>query len=408
MKILYIHQYFNTLDSIGGTRSYEFSRRFVNKGNIVNIITTDRNTNDKRYSGWKIRNIDGIFVHSIFIPYSNEMSYFQRVMAFIKFLLLSIPYILKIEADIVFSTSTPLTVGIPGIIIKKIKKIPFIFEVRDMWPDIPIVIGAIRNPLMKRVLISLEKKIYKTADIIIALSIDMKKQIVKKGVSKEKIKVITNSADLELFNKSLFLHSRFRSTYDWLQNRPLVIYCGALGKINGLDYFIRLAEVTIAVDDDIRFIIIGEGLEKENLLKGALNRKVLNKNLFFLEPVNKREIAEIFCTAQLSLSIVSNIPELWANSANKFFDTLAAGIPIGINYLGWQADVIEKEKVGLLLDPNSPFEAAVLLVKHLRDKKWLDETGARARALAERDYSRDKLFNTLEYIFIDILKGKNR
>ncbi|SVB69891.1 uncharacterized protein METZ01_LOCUS222745, partial [marine metagenome] len=197
MKILYLHQYFNTPNMSGGTRSYEFAQRLVSSGHEVHMITSrrDSTSSNKTY----IENTDGINVYWIYVPYSNSFGFLRRILAFIKFIVLSSILSLKIKSDIVFATSTPLTIAIPAIFCSKVKGVPMVFEVRDLWPELPIAVGAIKSGILIRLAKILEETTYFHSKYVIALSPGMKEGIAKTGYPLLKIKVIPNSCDIVRF-----------------------------------------------------------------------------------------------------------------------------------------------------------------------------------------------------------------
>ena len=148
MKIIYLHQYFNTPQMSGGTRSYEMARRFVAAGHEVHMITSHREESDD-FSEWLEEIIDGIHVHWLSVPYSNNMGFKARVLAFLKFAVASGVKARKVGGDVIFATSTPLTIALPAIYAAKRLKKPMVFEVRDLWPELPIEVSALKNPFLK-------------------------------------------------------------------------------------------------------------------------------------------------------------------------------------------------------------------------------------------------------------------
>ncbi|MGE5704409.1 MAG: glycosyltransferase family 4 protein, partial [Clostridia bacterium] len=204
MNILYVHQYFTTREGSLGTRSYEFSKYLLRQGHQVTMLTGDSSLQGvlpvKR--GWLHKRyvIDGIQVIAVNNHYSNYMGFFRRIVAFIGFVLFACFYGLFMKRpDIVLATSTPLTVAIPALVMKKLRSIPFVFEVRDLWPEAPIQIGAIRSPLAIALLQALERKTYREASQLVALSPGMAQGIFATGIAEDKVTLIPNCSDLELF-----------------------------------------------------------------------------------------------------------------------------------------------------------------------------------------------------------------
>jgi hypothetical protein len=169
MRVAYLHQYFREPSESGGTRSYEFARRWVAQGHDVNIVTTEQ-SRGQAFSGWQVREVEGISVHRLYLPYDNKMSHAERIRAFLKFSLAAGPRAVKIGGDIVFASSTPLTIAIPGIWAARRLGVPMVFEVRDLWPEVPIAMGALNGRIPRHLSRSLEKLAYRHSSAIIALS----------------------------------------------------------------------------------------------------------------------------------------------------------------------------------------------------------------------------------------------
>lgn len=398
MKIIYLHQYFNTPDMSGGTRSYEMARRLVAAGHEVHMVTTWREATEKK--GWFLTEEAGIQVHWLPVPYSNKMGFGERILAFFRFALQSARKATSLPGDVVFATSTPLTIAFPGIYASRCKKIPMVFEVRDLWPEIPIAIGALRSPSLRLAAKMLEKLAYKYSQHIVALSPGMRDGVVHAGYPANRVSVIPNSSDLDLFDPSLSDRSTFFEQYPELKGSPLVLYTGTMGKINGVGYMVNIAKSSLRLNQKINFVVIGHGAEEEIIRKQAANLGVLGNNFFIYSAVAKKMMPNILAAADIALSLFIDLKPMWANSANKFFDALASATPIAINYSGWQAELLEETGAGLVLPANSPEEAARLLVARLADQVWLKAAGAKARQLAEVRFSRDILASQLEQVLV--------
>ncbi len=387
MKLIYLHQYFKFPDETGGTRSYDLATSFVNKEIDVTVVTA---TSDVKYNTkqrWIEIEREGIKINYIYLPYGNHLSYLQRTLVFFKFLWFSSFRLLKLKGDVVLATSTPLTIGIPALVKKWIGKTPFIFEVRDVWPEAVIAIGAINNNLMQKVLHSLEKFIYKNAAAIVPLSTDMQRSIVSRFPQfKDKTDiVIENIAEINRFQNTsevIDLHKIVG-----FQPRFSVLYAGTFGKVNGIHKIVKFAEKTLKLDDELIFILIGSGAEKENVIQLAKDKGVFNKNVFILNPISKSELPLWYNAVSMGSSFVIDIPELWRNSANKFFDTLAAGKPVLINHEGWQAEAIRKYNVGYVLPFEITEEVAKEFVDYTKNENLAHEQKESALKLAKAKYS---------------------
>lgn len=381
----------------GGTRSYEMARRLVAWGHEVHMITTDRDGRFDSTKTWHETDEAGIHVHWTPIPYSNKMSYGQRIKAFFAFSWRAARRAVSIGGDIVFATSTPLTIALPGVYASKRLKIPMVFEVRDLWPELPIAIGAIKNPFIVHFSKRLERFAYRSSKRIVALSPGMKDGIVSTGYPSERIKVIPNSCDTTLFSVDQNAAVKIRSNFPWLGSNPLILYAGTLGAINGVSYLAQLAAETRKINPKIRFLVIGDGKEWGLVESSARELGVLNDNFYLMKSISKQEVPIWFSCATMGTSLFINLKEMWNNSANKFFDTLAAGKPVMINYKGWQNDLLEQSGAGIALDPEDLQKAASRLCQCVLDNEWLQNASQAAKTLA-REFDRNKLAKSLEAI----------
>lgn len=398
MKIIYLHQYFNTLSMSGGSRSYEMARRFVSWGHEVHMVTSIRNGNENKAKRWYKTREKGIQVHWLQVPYSNQMNFTERIKAFIKFAVASSLKAISLEGDIVFATSTPLTIAIPAVYVKRRKHLPMVFEVRDLWPDLPIAVGELKNKIVISVARWLEQFAYRNADRVVALSPGMRSGILKTGYPREKVFVIPNSADLKLFEIAKEESDAFRRQNEWLQNRPLVVYAGTIGQINGVSYLVKIAAATIAYTPEVRFLVVGDGKEKHDIRELARRLGVLNKNFFMFDTVAKKTVPKILAASTVATSLFIDLKEMQHNSANKFFDALASGTPVAINYGGWQGEILHKYKAGVVLNSKDINLAKDSLIKAIHDDEWLKNAGRNARIVAEEIFDRDKLARKLENV----------
>jgi glycosyltransferase involved in cell wall biosynthesis len=396
VRIVYIHQYYCNPQMAGGIRSYEQARRLVARGHTVHVITTDI-TPGKRALGWRQTDEDGVDVHWYSVPYSNEMSFARRIRSFVEFMALATTKAAGLKADLVFATSTPLTVAVPGVLAARMRRVPFVFEVRDLWPEVPIEMGALRNPLARKLAGGLASFAYRNAREVIALSPGMAAGVTARRPG-TRTTVIPNAADLALFEVRPEAVRRFRGEHRWLDDRPLIVYTGALGMVNGVEYLIRAARRMREVDPEVQVLIVGHGREWDDTRRLAAEHGLLDQTVRMWPKVPKSELPVILGAATMSTSFVRPIKALWENSANKFFDALAASRPIAINYGGWQADLLEETGAGLVLDPYDAEQAGELMAARVRDEVWLKEAREAAHRLAVERFSRDLLFDRFEAV----------
>lgn len=379
MKILYLHQYFN-IDK-GSTRSYEIAKFLVSKNNKVTIITG--NSVDSR---------EGIKIISTKTKYKQEYSYLKRLLSFVHYMYKSFFIGVKEKGvDVVYASSTPLTIGLIGMLLAKVKRSEFVFEVRDLWPDIPIELGIIRHGWLKRILLKLESMIYSAADKIIVLSPGMKEDLLRKGVKREKIATVTNFADINYF--SLIRSEDKEEALDklGLKAKFICLYAGTLGFINNIDYILQLAEKTD--DPDIVYLIVGDGKEKERLIQVKESKKL--NNVIFLDQVSKKEAYLLMAVSHMGLCFVRDNEILDRNSQNKLFDFWAAGKPTLINYKGWQHEVMTEYDAGHGFEYSERSKMIEYVKSMKRDKRMYLKIQENIERLT-LNYEKTKLISKLE------------
>jgi len=397
MKILYFHQHFSTPQGSTGTRSYEFARALVNKGHEVTIVCgsywiAKSGLTGLYYNGSRTGTVDGISVIEYKLPYSNSDSFIKRIYIFLKYSMKGIYLAFNKDYDLLFATSTPLTAGIPGVFAKIFRKKPFIFEVRDLWPELPKAMGVITNPILLKMMDWLESITYNSATVCIGLSPGIVEGV-KRKVPSKKVKMIPNGCDLNLIQ-----HHLNRKT----NSGNIAVFTGAHGIANGLDAVLNAAKVLLEKGrQDIAIQFIGDGLLKPKLIERAKNELLFNCT--FINPMSKKELFTYMDeNVDIGLMILDNVPAFYyGTSPNKFFDYLSLGIPIINNYPGWLAEIITQYKCGLVVPPGNPEMFADCLIKLNDNVKLRKEMGKNAQRLAKTQFDRDKLGNE----FVNILES---
>jgi glycosyltransferase involved in cell wall biosynthesis len=392
MHIAYIHQHFATRQTATGTRSYEMGRALLAAGHRVSMITGVHSAASHVLKGDERVNkldIDGIDVYAINEPYANKMSFWRRILAFQRFAAEAARVATSLKPDLVFATSTPLTVGIPGMRAARRLGCPFVFEVRDLWPELPISMGIIRNPVLKWYTRRMERNIYRAAERIIALSPGMKEGICKTGYPAERVTMIPNGCDLDLFkpDDAPLDDPRFGPPDDYR-----LVFTGAHGKANGLDAVLdAAAELLRRGERGIRFVFIGAGGERDRLIERSRNEGT-DRFITWMEGIPKNDLAKVQPRLDAGMMILKNIPNFYyGTSPNKFFDYIAAGLPVLNNYPGWVADMLREWNCGIAVPPDDAgafADACVWLRDHRREG---EEMGRRGRKLAEEKFARESL-----------------
>ena len=382
MRILYLHQFFITREGIGGTRSYEFARRFVAGGHEVLMVTAGRGRGA----------VDGIEVIGVRGAYSDYMSatalpYPRRVAAFLGFAVgAALAALRGPRPDVIYATSPPLTMAVPALLASLRHRAPFVFEVRDLWPEAPIQMGALRNPLLRWLARRLEWLAYRRAAAVVALSPGIRDGVVRAGVAPERVALVPNASDLELFSPAR--DGRELRERLGLGNGFVCSYFGAMGEANDLTQVVEAAP--LLRERGVKFVLLGGGKRRPALERLARERGA--DNVVFLDPVpDKALVARLAAASDACLTIFKDVPVLATNSPNKLFDTFAAGRPAIVNTDGWMRELVEANDAGLYVragDPGDLAEKVGWLAEHRDEAKRL---GRNARGLAEREFDRDRL-----------------
>ncbi len=390
MKVLYLHQYFNTKYEPGPTRAYFNCLELVKRGCEVTVISasSDKNKINKEHI------VDKIKIIYLPVAYSNKMGVKRRFYAFLKFMLLSTKESMKHHFDYVYVSSTPLSVVFPVLLQKKFRRTPYVFEVRDLWPEVPIQMNAITNKSLISFFRWFEKKAYEKSSHIITFSPGMVQGILEAGIDKRKVSLIPSMAKLDLFGRDM-VNKEIGARYGIDQDNFNVVYFGSFGRANAIDYILKAAKI-LEKSTGIRFLFLGNGFYKEKIVNSIENGN--SKNVRYLGNFTVEETAKIVNLCQVSLVTFNNIPILSTNSPNKLFDSLSAGIPIIVNSPGWTKALVEDNNCGLYAEAGNPEAMAdkILFLKSNRDIRV--EMGRNARILAETKYDKSILYKKFHTI----------
>ncbi|MGE8545540.1 MAG: glycosyltransferase family 4 protein [Acinetobacter johnsonii] len=392
MKILYFHQHFSTPKGSAGIRSYAMAQSLIRNGHQVTMVCGSFGAGQTGLTqpfnkGVRRGMVDGIDIIEFELPYSNALSFLKRILIFLSFAFKSIKVALTEQYDVVFATTTPLTAGIPGIFAKWFRRKPFVFEVRDLWPELPKAMGVIKNPVVLWMMSVLEWTSYHSADRLVGLSPGIVDGIIKRGIAPEKVASIPNGCDLDIFASE---HQAWRP--EGVQPTDLMaIFTGTHGLANGLNAVLDTAvELKKRQRTDIKLVLVGDGMQKKALLERAAELQL--DNVIFHNPVNKAKLAGLMASADIGLQILANVPAFYyGTSPNKFFDYISAGLPVLNNYPGWLAELITKEQCGFAVPPENPQAFADALEQAANQREKLIEMGRNAQQVAREQFNRSIL-----------------
>jgi glycosyltransferase involved in cell wall biosynthesis len=391
VRILYLHQFFLTRAQGGGTRSYEFARLLVEAGHEVVMLTAASGDAPRR-------TVDGIRVIEVPGAYADyaratAMGYGARGAAFVRFAAGATAAALRAPPpDVVFATSPPLTIAVPAIAAARRRAVPFVFEVRDLWPRAPIEMGALRPVWAQRAAYMLESAAYRAAAHVVALSPGMADGVMRAGVPPERVTTIPNACDLDLFRPDLDpgdLRARLG-----IEGRLVISYFGTMGEANDLGQAIDAAE--LLRDEGIVFVLQGEGRRRPAIEEEVRRRQL--SNVVLAPAGDKASAARLAAASDACLTLFKDVPVLATNSPNKLFDTFAAGRAAIVNTGGWQRELVEEHGAGVFVRPGDAEGLAREAIRLRDDPELRAAMGAAGRRLAESQFDRRVLAERLRRV----------
>lgn len=384
MRITYIHQHFVLPGEPGGSRPYEFARRMAAAGHEVTMICGRDEAMDKT--------VDGIHVRRLAIPYRNEMSKRERIVSFFNFLVRASAVAARVPADVIYASSTPLTVAVPGIVAKFTQRAPLVAEIRDLWPEVPIKLGYLNNPVAIFLAKQLEKAFYAASSEVVALSPSMADGV-KEVAPKKRVTVIPNASDFERFDVPAEQRAAFRKEQGWGDD-VVAVYAGGFGMSYQLEWLVDLAaQLRRDGVENVRFVLLGQGSDSDALYQRAENAG-LDADAMFLGRQPKEDVAKYVSAADIALSPLRDDPCLEGNSLNKVFDAMAASRPVVFNHGGWLEEAATEHDAGWRLSRDIP-TAAKRFAEIISDRDEMRAAGQRNHELGEKRFARDSLYNQL-------------
>jgi glycosyltransferase involved in cell wall biosynthesis len=385
LKITYLYQYFGTPSGSWSTRVYELTKRWVEAGVEVTVISAPYDKSDIQANGLvSNQTIDGINLIIIDSGDSNRLPKWKRVLKALQFSVVATYCSLRLSSDLVIASSGPITIGIPGIITKWLKRIPMVFEVRDLWPDGGIEMGLIKGRWIIATSRWFESKCYANAALIVPCSSGMEYSI-KQRFPKKATLTIPNACDVILFQEETSME--FPTWYT--EDSKLLLYTGSLGL---MDSCMEIVEGFSKLEKrkDIHIVFIGEGSEREALQKRTKDLG-LTSHIHYTGLIPKNEVVAWYKKAIASFVVFKDYAVLSTSSPNKMFDSFAAGVPIIQNTKGWIMDLVKDEGCGINVAPNNKEEMAAAIQRMITEVDFQKSSGENALRLAKSKFSRDQL-----------------
>lgn len=411
MNILLLHQYFLEDDDPGGSRWNEMAKVWVERGHSITVIAgmMHANGSEKRqeYKGkyFAKKKQDGATVFRTHVSESYNSGFLGRLWGYFSFMFSSIwagLFKVKGRFDVVIVTSPPLFVGVSGYVISRLKRIPMIFEVRDLWPESAIDTGVLTNKYIIKMAYWFEGFIYRNAKLINVLTPAFYNTLKeKKNVPTNKLIMIPNAADFSLSEEVLqnFDRKSFRKEHD-LEGRFVIIYVGAHGVANHLEQVLDAGK--LLEDTNVLFLLIGQGMEKQRLQQMAYEMQV--KNVRFLDPVSKKDVFKYIIASEIGASVLKRVDTFKTVYSNKTFDYFACKKPILMAIDGVSRALIEDAKAGTYVEPENAYEYNRIIREYLAFPDRLNIEGTNGYYFTKENFDRQVLANRYLDMIRNIIK----
>jgi glycosyltransferase involved in cell wall biosynthesis len=384
MHILLVHQAFAALDEAGGTRHHELARFLVKRGHRVTIIASPVSYLTGKENGHKPNQApeSGITILRAYTYTALHRSFIHRVLSFLSFMLSSFFLGLRVrQVDLVWGTSPPIFQGITAWLLSRLKRTPFLFEVRDLWPAFAIAVGILRNKILIQSSLWLEKFLYRQADCVMVNSPGYIDHVRQRGA--RKVELVQNGADPDMFDPAVDGYS-FRCAHN-LQDKFIVLYAGAHGMSNDLGIVLQAADL-LRNETAIRLVLIGDGKEKTALQTMAKNMHL--PNLVFIPPASKADMPAVLAAANACIAILLPIELYKTTYPNKVFDYMAAGRPVVLAIDGVIRQVVESAGAGVFVQPGNAQEMAQAIRSLAAEPNKAHQMGLAGRSYVEEHFSR--------------------
>lgn len=405
MKILLVHQYFLGKNDAGGSRWNQFSKYWSEKGHEVQVLAGSVHyaTGKKapEYKGKfvvKEQEDKNVEVFRCHVSEAYNKNFIGRLWAYFSFAFSTILVgLFKVgKVDVIICTSPPLTVGVTGWILSKLKRVPMVFEVRDLWPESAIDTGVLTNKLLIKISYWLERKSYKSSSWINVLTPAFEKALIaKKNIKPDRISMIPNGADLDIF-KPGDINNWVREKHD-LSNSFVVTYVGAHGVANHL---IQLMEAAQLLKDhkDVKIMLVGDGMQKKMLREKA--KELQLENVVFVDSVSKEKIVDYVAASNVCTAVLKKVDTFKTVYPNKVFDYMSAKRPIILGIDGVARELVENAGAGLFVEPENARAFADAVLKLKDDPDYCFKCGEEGFDYVSKNFARnilaDKYINIVE------------
>ena len=394
MHILFITDNFPPESNAPANRTFEHAREWVKKGHKVTVVTCAPNFPDgKLHKGYKnnlisketIENINVWRVKTYITP--NE-GFFKRSLDYVSFMFSSSIFgLFTKNVDIIIGTSPQFFTVISSWFLSKVKRVPFVFELRDIWPASITAVGAMKQNFVIKLFEKIELFLYDEAKLIISVTESFKDDLEKRGVKREKIKVIHNGVALKRFNKKSNQDNTYIEKFN-LEDKFIVGYIGTLGLAHSIENILLAAERTLE-NKNIKFVLVGNGAERNKLKKIIEKRKLTNVLMIPNQP--REKITKLWSICDVSIVNLKNTPLFRTVIPSKIFESMGSGLPIIICVpKGEATKIIESTNSGIAIEPENPKLLSDSILSIYNDKDLYDQLASNS-AIASKHYDRKTL-----------------
>jgi glycosyltransferase involved in cell wall biosynthesis len=403
MHILLIHQAFAAIDEPGGTRHHEFARELVRQGHQVTIIASPvsylTGASGGKRNPWVQKQVDdcGVTILRTYTYPAFHRSFFHRVIGFISFMVSSFCAGINVrKVDLVWGTSPPIFQGVTAWLLARLKRVPFLFEVRDLWPAFAIGVGVLKQPILIRLSLWLERFLYGHADRVMVNSPGYLEHVRARGA--KTVELVPNGADPAMFNPD-GKGEAFRQKFG-LEGDFIALYAGAHGLSNDLGVVLAAAE-KLADLEHLKIVFLGDGKEKQHLMDRAQEMGL--KNLLFVPSLPKNEMAEALAASDACIAILKPLDLYQTTYPNKVFDYMAAGRPVILAIDGVIREVIERAQAGIFTEPGNAGEMSEGIRRLYQDRSLAVQMGKNGRQYLIDHFSRREMSERLTRILREMV-----
>jgi glycosyltransferase involved in cell wall biosynthesis len=408
LRILYITQYFPPEIGATQTRAYEMAKNLAAQGHDVTVLCEFPNHPSgilpQRYHGkWKEKDsLDGITVYRTWVYTTPEKTFITRLLFYFSFMFSALVtgLFLPGKFDVVYTTSPPFFVGISGLVISKLRRARFVFEVRDIWPESAVVLGELNNRKVIRASEWLERLFYRHAEKIVVVTNGIRARLMARGIPASKLELITNGTNTEIFAD----RGRGKRPVLGLKDEFTICYAGIFGIAQGMDFLCDVIE-QLKPEADIRFLFIGDGPRRRFVEQQKEERRL--DNLILIKEIPRENIAEYISACDVSLVPLRKNELFTGALPSKMFDHMACARPLILSVDGEARKVLTQANAGLFVEPESKQEMIDVIIKLKNNNELREEMGRNGRSFTEQNYSRSQQARELESLLTKLVFKQN-